>query len=79
MERSFDEPGSELLQDAALAEEILRGLVIGQKLVDELVEERRLALRQVAVGTILRPFGLGPPPAQIPASGTTALGSCLGL
>jgi hypothetical protein len=25
-----------------------------------------------------RPCGLGPPPAQIPACGTTALGSCLG-
>ena len=32
----------------------------------------------VAVGTALCPVGLGPPPARIPASGTTALGSCLG-
>src|SRR5207247_2332322 len=32
----------------------------------------------VAVGTALRPCGLGLPPAQIPACGTTALGSCLG-
>jgi hypothetical protein len=32
----------------------------------------------VAVGTALRPYGLGPPPAQIPASGITALGSYLG-
>ena len=32
----------------------------------------------VAVGTALA-FRFGPPPAQIPASGTTALGSCLGF
>jgi hypothetical protein len=32
----------------------------------------------VAVGTALRRFRLRPPPAQIPASGTTALGSHLG-
>ena len=35
--------------------------------------------RAVAVGTVLRPFRLGPPPARIPASGITALGSCLGF
>jgi hypothetical protein len=34
---------------------------------------------RVAVGTALHPVGFGPPPAQIRASGTTALGSCLGL
>ena len=32
----------------------------------------------VAVGTVLHRCRLGPPPAQIPASGTTALGSHLG-
>jgi hypothetical protein len=32
----------------------------------------------VAVGTALRPCGFGPPLAQIPASGITALGSYLG-
>ena len=34
--------------------------------------------RPVAVGPALA-LGFGPPPAQIPASGTTALGSCLGF
>ena len=38
-----------------------------------------LSVMRVAVGTALHPVGLGPPPARIPASGTTALGSCLGL
>jgi len=33
----------------------------------------------VAVGTVLRHLGLGPPPAQIPACGTTAPGSYLGF
>ena len=46
---------------------------------------RRCALRRergrrgVAVGMALRHLGLGPPPAQIPASGTTAPGSYLGF
>jgi hypothetical protein len=33
----------------------------------------------VAVGTALRPCGLGPPPAQIPACAANALGSSLGF
>src|ERR1019366_2241036 len=41
------------------------------------VPRTELGLDLVAVGTALA-CGLGPPPARIPASGTTALGSCLG-
>ena len=40
--------------------------------------QRSVQKASVAVGTALRPFGFGPPPAQIPASGITALGSYLG-
>jgi len=39
---------------------------------------RRLGAAEIAVGTALA-FRLRPPPAQIRASGTTALGSCLGF
>lgn len=42
-------------------------------------EMYRPAVSAVAVGTALRRFRLRPPPAQIPAGGTTALGSCLGF
>ncbi|MFO8070490.1 MAG: Rpn family recombination-promoting nuclease/putative transposase [Polyangia bacterium] len=61
----------------------MRYLLIEEvKLADEALEAMSNLVKKagaIAVGTALSTHGVGPPPAQIPACGTTAPGSCLGF